>query len=72
MANITFDELVELVDQLSSDDQIALMEHLQQRAKQRVLSVDEKMRLLRAVQLRIEVNQEPSIHREDWYDDEGC
>lgn len=71
MANITFDELVDLVDQLSSDDQIALMEHLQERTKQRLLSVDEKMRLLRTAQIDVEVNQEPSVRRQDWYDDDG-
>lgn len=71
MADISFDELVELVDQLTPLEQTQLTTHLLDRARQRQLSVEEKMTLLRAVQIDVEVRQEPSARREDWYEHDG-
>lgn len=48
-----------------------LTTHLLESAQKRQLSVDEKMRLLRSVQISAEVNEEPSVRREDWYGDDG-
>lgn len=71
MMNISFDEIVELVDQLTPQEQAQLTSHLLARARKRYLSLDEKMTLLRAAQIDVEVNQEPSVRREDWYGDDG-
>ena len=71
MADITFEEIVDLVDRLSPIEQTQLTTHLLESAQKRQLSVDEKMRLLRSVQIDAEVNEEPSIRREDWYGDDG-
>jgi hypothetical protein len=71
MAGMTFDELVELVDQLSGDEQTALLKHLLERTSHRDLSVSEKLKLLRAAQIPVQVNQEPSVRRADWYGEDG-
>lgn len=71
MAETSFEELLELVDQLSTEQQIQLTTHLLEAAKRRELTVDEKMKLLRAAQVDVQVINEPSIRREDWYGDDG-
>lgn len=60
-----------LVDGLSPQQQTELTAHLLRTAQKRQLSAQEKMTLLRAAQIDVEVIQEPSIRREDWYDDDG-
>jgi hypothetical protein len=70
MANITFDEVVKLAEQLSPDDQKALISHLQQLAHHRELTFHERRQLLEASILSIPVVNEPSLRREDWYDDD--
>jgi hypothetical protein len=71
MADMTFEKIVELVDQLSPHEQTALTTHLLELARQRELSAQEKMKLLRAAQIDVKVNIEPSVRRQDWYDDDG-
>jgi len=71
MATVSFEEIVELVDGLSSAEQTQLTTYLLESARKRQLSVEEKMHLLRSVQISAEVNQEPSVRREDWYGDDG-
>lgn len=71
MTEITFAEIVALVDQLSPQDQTNLAAHLLIAARQRKLSVEEKMTLLRSAQVDVEILQTPSIRREDWYGDDG-
>lgn len=73
---IRYEQLVELVDQLSEEQQQDLMKRLLRRdmtrhAQQRPLTVEEKLRLLDAIKLDVAINEEPSIRRVDWYDDEG-
>ena len=68
---IPYETLLELVEQLSPEQQQDLVRHLQQRALQRDLTVDEKMRRLRAVQVDVEVKEEPSPYREDGYGDDA-
>jgi hypothetical protein len=63
-----FDKAVKIVEHLSPDEETALIDYLLERARQRQLSVQEKMTLLRAVQTDTPINEEPSIRREDWYD----
>lgn len=73
MANTTYtyEKIVELVDQLSPQEQNDLLTHLLELARQRELTAQEKIKLLRAAQINAEVNQEPSPHRADWYGDDG-
>lgn len=71
MAEKTFAEIVRLVDQLPEAEQVALTAYLLQRARGRPLTVAEKMTLLRAAQVDVEVHIEPSPRREDWYGDDG-
>jgi hypothetical protein len=71
MTDKTFDEIVELVDRLAPQEQTELITHLLRTARQRQLSVQEKMMMLRAAQIDVEVLEEPSIRREDWYDEDG-
>ncbi|MCC6455377.1 MAG: hypothetical protein IT328_10570 [Caldilineaceae bacterium] len=68
--NIPFETLVALVEQLPAEQQQLLLQRIQSRF-QNGQTVDEKMKLLRAVQVDVTVNEEPSLRREDWYDDDG-
>ncbi len=69
---IRYEQLVELVEQLSEEQQKDLVKRLLTRqAQQRPLTVEEKLKLLDAVKLNVPVNEEPSIRRVDWYDDGG-
>jgi hypothetical protein len=71
MTAFTLDQVVELVDQLSPEEQTALTAYLLESARKRQLSAEEKIRLLRSAQIDVAVLQEPSIRREDWYGDDG-
>jgi hypothetical protein len=71
MADITFEKIVELVDHLTPQEQTELTTYLLEVARKRQLSAQEKMRLLRAAQIDINVIEEPSIRREDWYNADG-
>jgi Zn-dependent M16 (insulinase) family peptidase len=69
---IQYEQLVELVEQLSEEQQKDLIKRLLNlQAQQRPLTIEEKLKLLDAVKLHNAVNEEPSIRREDWYDDDG-
>lgn len=71
MADLTFEKIVELVDRLTPQEQTQLTAHLLETARKRQLSVQEKMKLLRAAQIDVAVVEEPSVRREDWYGDDG-
>jgi len=71
MADITFETIMELIDRLTPQEQTELAARLLETARNRRLSVQEKMKLLRAAQIDVAVLQEPSIRREDWYGDDG-
>lgn len=69
---IRYEQLVELVEQLSEEQQKDLIKRLLTRqAQQRPLTVEEKLKLLDAVKLDVAINEEPSIRRMDWYGDDG-
>ncbi|MFQ3647791.1 MAG: hypothetical protein SNJ80_12745 [Anaerolinea sp.] len=69
---IRYEQLVELVEQLSEEQQKDLIKRLLTRqAQQRPLTVEEKLKLLDAVKLNVAINEEPSIRRVDWYNDDG-
>ncbi|KAB2902365.1 MAG: hypothetical protein F9K27_17070 [Anaerolineae bacterium] len=72
MATVSFEEVVEIVDRLSDDQQNELIKHLMIRqAQQRPLTVEEKIKLLDAVKIHTPIHEEPSVRREDWYGDDG-
>lgn len=69
---IDYEELVELVEQLSEEQQKDLVTQiLTHRALQRPLTSEEKIQLLDAAKLHNPINETPSTRRSDWYDDNG-
>lgn len=68
---IPYETLVKLVGQLSKQQQLDLISKVQGAMLLEGLSADEKLAMLRAVQFDIQVAQEPSDSREDWYDTDG-
>ncbi len=71
MTDITLEQVIELADQLSPVDQTRLTAHLLTAARQRQLTAQEKIALLRSIQIDVEVLEAPSVRREDWYGDDG-
>ena len=70
--SIEYDQLVELVGQLSDAQQKDLIARLlSQQAQERSLTTEEKIQLLDAAKLHNAVNEMPSVRREDWYGDDG-
>lgn len=69
---VDYEQVVELVEQLSEEQQKALIARLlRQRAQQRPLTAEEKIQLFDAAKVSNLVNQTPSVRRQDWYDDDG-
>jgi hypothetical protein len=68
---ISFEALVQLVEELPIEQQERLIERVQGHIKRNNLTVAEKMALLRSIQIDSRVIQDPSPRREDWYDDDG-
>ncbi len=71
MNSVTYSEVVSLAEQLSPLEQIELAAHLRHIASQRKLSKEEKLTLLKTKINHRAFKEEPSIRREDWYDDDG-
>jgi hypothetical protein len=71
MVNLSIDypTLIELVNQLPEPEQQDLLQHLLKRAQHTPLTTADRMRLLRAVQIRIPLNEGFLTRREDLYDD---
>ena len=69
---IDYEQVIQLVEQLSQAEQDDLISKLLlRRAEQRPLTVEEKLRLFDLAKIHAEVKQTPSPRREDWYDDDG-
>ncbi|MBN1565665.1 MAG: hypothetical protein JXA10_17600 [Anaerolineae bacterium] len=68
--NIPYETLIELIQQLSAEQRRDLLSHLLRTTQTRQLSGEEKRALFHASILDVPVNEEPSIRREDWYDDD--
>lgn len=69
---IKYEQLVELIEQLSEEQKKDLMKRLlAHEAQQRPLTIEEKLRLLDAIKLDVAISEEPSVRRVDWYDDDG-
>lgn len=71
MAQITYEAVVKLAEQLSPEAQKALIEHLQEIAKQRDLSFEEWKAVFDSMVDYTPVVSDISPRREDWYDDDG-
>jgi hypothetical protein len=71
MTDISYEEVVKLVDQLPPKEQTALIAHLLELARQRDLTKEERKTLFHASILNVPVANVPSPRREDWYDDDG-
>jgi len=69
--NIFFDALLDLIEQLSEDQKRDLFQRLMKILASREQTPDEWMTLLRSAQIDAPVAEEPSLRREDWYDDDG-
>jgi len=71
MPDVKFEEVARLAEQLKPDEQQALVEHLQNLARSRQLSAQEKRALFET--LIVDLGPWPegwSLRRKDWYDDE--
>jgi len=62
MVDVSFEKVLELADRLTPTEQTRLTAHLLKATHQRKL---------RAAQIDVEVIQEPSVYREDWYGEDG-
>lgn len=71
MAQINYDEVVKLVEQLSHTEQEALAAHLQRLARQRKLTSKEWETLFDSMKISVPLGENFSLNREDWYDDDG-
>jgi hypothetical protein len=69
---INYEQLLELVEQLTKDQQQDLMQRLLARhAQGGALTIEEKLSLLDAAKIDNPVNEAPSVRRADWYGDDG-
>lgn len=67
---IPYETLIDLVEQLPDAEQVKLLNHLAL-GNQRPSTAEAWIRQFEAAVLHVEVNEAPSIRREDWYDDDG-
>lgn len=69
--NISYETLVELVEQLPLERQHDLLRRLLDKADNRQLTKEEKKALYHASILSVPVLDAPSVRRQDWYGDDG-
>lgn len=68
---ITYQTILQLVEQLPDEQKEHLLLHLIQQAKTQQPANEERKTLYHASILDMPVNEAPSIRRADWYDDDG-
>ena len=69
---IEFEKLVELVDQLPTEQQQYLVQHITEQSHQRELTPKEKIELLNSTVHDLgEISPDFSFRRDDWYSDDG-
>ena len=68
---IPYETLIELVEQLPEAEQKALMERLLSGKQAAALTKAERLAAYHASIMSVPLREEPSIRREDWYDDDG-
>lgn len=72
MADITFDEVVKLADQLTPAEKQALAQHLLQTAQEREMTPQERIAIFHSMIIDLgPVSPSYSDRREDWYGDDG-
>lgn len=72
MEKATLEIVIALAEQLSAEERAALVRHLQADSLPSApLTAEERKRRWQAAILHAEVNEVPSIRREDWYGDDG-
>jgi len=71
MSQVSYEQMIHLVDQLTHDEQQALLQYLQHKAQSKTLSFEEWQTLLQSTIIRRPIVGDISPRREDWYDDEG-
>jgi hypothetical protein len=72
MADISYDEIVRLAEQLPRAQQVELIDHLLKRAAEHPLTTEERLALLEATVIDLgQVAPDISMRREDWYGDDG-
>lgn len=69
--NIPYETLVELVEQLPEPQRIDLLNRLTERQQEQVTSTAQRLATYHASIDHTALREEPSIRREDWYDDDG-
>jgi hypothetical protein len=69
--SISYESLVDLVEQLPDKQRRDLLRRLSSDERQRELTTDERMTLLRRAQIDLPLREGFSLRREDWYGDEG-
>jgi hypothetical protein len=67
---ISYQTLVELIEQLPPEEQQDLLLRLQGHAKRRALTGDEWKALFDSIKISTPVGDSFSLRREDWYDDD--
>ena len=71
MADMTYEEVVKLAEELTAEEQEALAAHLQTLARQRRLNREERLALFRSMIVDLgPLSPDFSFHREDWYGDD--
>jgi hypothetical protein len=70
MADMTFEEVVRLANQLTPAEKQALAQYLLEAAQERELTPEERIALRRSAIIDIPFHYNPSVRREDWYDDD--
>lgn len=71
MTDISYDEVVKLADQLTTQEQVALFRHLQTVVKTQNLTSQEKKEAFESIIVNIPPGEDFSFSREDWYGDDG-
>lgn len=69
--NIPYETLVDLVEQLSTEQQQDLLMRLADNTQDRQLSKEERKALYHASIMRVPILDTPSVRRQDWYGDDG-
>jgi hypothetical protein len=71
MVSPTLQTVLALIEQLSPQEQTQLAAHLLEHAQSQPQSAAEKLKALREIQVNTPIQNEPSLRREDWYDENG-
>ena len=71
MASPAYEQVIELVEQLTQQEKQAVLQYLQEQMAQRELTTEERRKLFESMILDLPWDENWSLRREDWYNDEG-